>query len=252
MKSLLAVIVMLVLGYFIVQTGIFSMRITRGIKLSESSVPFQHREAQARYRMLVIGDSTGVGTGVNDPKDSVAGRLFQDFPHGTIENRARNGARFSDVLSQLHEAEQDTYDLILIQTGGNDILRFTPLKRLNEQVPSLLKAAKERGRHVILMSTGNVGNAPAFFPPFNWIYTTRTRQVRKLLMEVTHREGTIYVDLFMERKDDPFAQEPERYHAADFLHPGSEGYRLWYEALRIQVNLTELLTTPQQGVHPIF
>ena len=241
MKNVLAVIVVISLGYTLFGTAMLGVRIFTARKLSDRSVPFQYSASPERYSILIVGDSTGVGTGAETPKDSVAGLILRDFPETTIENRAEDGAKFADVIAQLDDEITEQYDLILIQAGGNDILRFTPLETLGDNVGTLLKSAKERAHHVVFMGAGNVGNAPAFMPPLNWLYTSRTRKVRKLLMEIAEAEGVLYVDLFMERSDDPFIAEPERYNAADFLHPGSEGYRLWYEALKTQAHLDELI-----------
>jgi lysophospholipase L1-like esterase len=245
MKNVLAVIVVISLGYTLFGTAMLGVRIFTGRKISDRSIPFQNLGSPEQYRILIVGDSTGVGTGAETPEDSIAGLILRDFPETTIENRAENGAKFAGVIEQLDDDTTEQYDLILIQAGGNDILRFTSLDTLRDNVEALLRTAKERARHVIFMSTGNVGNAPAFMPPINWVYTSRTRKVRKLLMEIAEAEGVLYVDLFMERSDDPFVSEPERYNAPDFLHPGSEGYRLWYDALKTQTGLDELLREKQ-------
>ena len=241
MKNVIAVIIVVSLGYTIFGTAMLGVRIFTGKKISDRSIPFQNTATPELQRILIVGDSTGVGTGAEAPKDSIAGLILRDFPGTTIENRAENGAKFADVVTQLDDGTMEQYDLILIQAGGNDILRFTSLDALGDNVAVLLKSAKERARHVVFMSTGNVGNAPAFMPPLTWLYTSRSRKVRKLLMEIADAEGVRYVDLFMERSEDPFVSEPRRYNAPDFLHPGSEGYRLWYEALKAQAGLDELL-----------
>jgi lysophospholipase L1-like esterase len=91
------------------------------------------------------------------------------------------------------------------------------------------------------MSTGNVGLAPVFFPPVNWIYSWRTRKVRAIFMAVSWREKIEYIDLFKERDKDPFLRDSATFYAADTLHPGSEGYRLWYEELKRQSSIDMIL-----------
>jgi len=241
MKNVLAVIIVVSLGYTLYGTAMLGVRIFTARKISDRSISFQNTASPERYRILIVGDSTGVGTGAETPEDSIAGLILRDYPETTIENRAENGAKLADVVTQLDDETMEQYDLILIQAGGNDILRFTSLDTLGGTVETLLRTAKERAGHVVFMSTGNVGNAPAFMPPLTWVYTSRTRKVRKLLMEIADAEGVLYVDLFMERSDDPFVTEPERYNAPDFLLPGSEGYLLWYEALKNQTGLDELI-----------
>ena len=60
-------------------------------------------------------------------------------------------------------------------------------------------------------------------------------------MAVSRREKTEYIDLFKERDKDPFSRAAARFYAADVLHPGSEGYRLWYEELQIQSSINTIL-----------
>ena len=53
--------------------------------------------------------------------------------------------------------------------------------------------------------------------------------------------GLAYVDLYKSRDDDPFAQEPGRYNAADGLHPSDQGYGLWLHELLAQSPLATVL-----------
>ena len=53
---------------------------------------------KSALRVLVLGDSTGVGIGANRPEESIAGLLAQDFPAADIVNVSRSGARVADAL----------------------------------------------------------------------------------------------------------------------------------------------------------
>lgn len=48
------------------------------------------------------------------------------------------------------------------------------------------------------------------------------------------RSGTVYVNLYKPKADEPFAQQPARLHAADGLHPSEAGYALWLAELLAQ------------------
>ena len=227
----------------LVDLSTLGLRIYRGRQLSSQSLPFEREVSPATGTILVVGDSTGVGTGAFHPGDSIAGRIAREFPGVAVTNRARNGAKTGDVIAQLRNGGNRVFDIVLIQTGGNDILRFTPLGRLRDAVETLLDSALIRGDHVIFLSTGNVGLAPAFFPPLNWIYTWRTRQVREILIKASAERGVEYVDLFREKEEDPFTRQPERFYAPDFLHPGGGGYGYWYEEIKRQSSLTSILSS---------
>ena len=131
--------------------------------------------------------------------------------------------------------------MILIQSGGNDILRFTDLDRLRNATPDLLRAAKVKAAHVVMMSTGDVGAVPAFLIPVNWIYRWRTRQVRTQFLELTAHEGVDYANLYNPGANNPFYRDPDRFYARDGLHPSAEGYRLWFDQLTSESSIEQHL-----------
>lgn len=235
---LISIIIVLVVVFHI---SLLFWRVHQGLAIAEKSRSFEVHNADAPVKILVAGDSTGVGTGAQDPLDSIAGRIYRDSPNVHIRNRSDNGATARDILLKLESEPEKDFTLVLVQVGGNDILRFTSLDRLSHVITRVLQSAATKGSHVIFMSTGNVGLAPAFPPPLSWMYTWRTRKVRAIFMEAARETGAEYVDLFRERQDDPFLREPSLFYAADYLHPGSEGYRVWYEELKRQTSLMSLL-----------
>jgi len=241
MHPVIRAILIAVAGLSIYEISMLGIRINRGKQIAEASRPFELRNPDATHRILVVGDSTAVGTGAAKPQESVAGRIAAEFPAIDLTNRARNGAKAKDVLVQLESAQSLPYAMVLVQVGGNDILGFTDLEELREDTRRVLAEARERGTAVLFMSTGNVGLAPAFFPPISWIYTARTREARAIFMEVAKASGVQYVDLFREKGNELFLGDPDRYYTPDYLHPGSEGYRVWYEELKKQTGIVEIL-----------
>ena len=94
---------------------------------------------------------------------------------------------------------------------------------------------------VIVVGTGDIGLAPAFFPPLSWMYTERARAARELFILLARQTGVEYVDLFRKRDDDPVRKDPAGFFAPDRLHPGSEAYSLWYGELMRQSSLADIL-----------
>lgn len=243
MKRLVLALIIFVCLYLVINSVQLGIRIHKGMKLAKESMAFEVINPGSRKRILIIGDSTGVGTGASDPADSIAGRIAQEFPFVDIVNKSDDGAKAIDLLDQFSAVDDRAFDVVLVQVGGNDILRFTDLDDLKNSISEVLREAYRHAPYVIFMSTGNVGSAPAFFPPVNRIYTERTRKVRSIFLLLSREKKVEYVDLFAERKDDPFLREPERFFAPDFLHPGSDGYGLWYEELKQQTSLKERLSS---------
>lgn len=212
----------------------------RSRALTAASAVFESAPPAVTHRLLVVGDSTAVGTGAGTPSLSVAGRLANAFPGLRIDNRAADGALTADVLQQLQREPSGRFDAILIQTGGNDILRLTELSHLRDVTRVMFEVARTQAEHVIMMSTGDVGQAPAFPWPVDAWYSRRTRDVRALFMELAAANNIDYVDLFDPGADNPFRREPQTYYAHDGLHPSAAGYGEWFARLMATSSISEV------------
>lgn len=206
------------------------LRIGRG--LAERATRFDRRAGTSASRVLVLGDSSGVGTGADLPEHSVAGRLGRDFPEVDVWNLAENGLRTAQLVEMLRALQGTRFHLVLIHVGVNDIVRFTPLPLLRTQLAEALALARALAEHVLLLTGGNIGLAPALPSGLRWVVTRRTREVRRLFQEVCGGTGAVYVDMFDGRVDRPFTSNPRRFFACDGFHPNSDGYALWYDAIR--------------------
>lgn len=220
-------------------SGCAAWRIRQSVELARQSEPYQVAPPGARARLLVVGDSTAVGTGASAPAASLAGLIASDHPLLTVVNRARDGARFSDIAGQLESEEK--FDVILVLGGGNDVIRLTRDELLEQDVARTAELARTRARVVIFMPAGNVGNAPFFFAPWSWLMTERARKLHGHVRQAVADNGALYVNLFKEKADDPFAQRPGELHARDGLHPSDAGYRSWYQELSTQTGLSDRL-----------
>ena len=209
-------------------TGCAAWRIGQAADLARKSTPFQQSPADPALSLLIVGDSTGVGTGASAPEASLAGLLGRTHPRLRIDNRARDGATFADVVRQLDGTQR--YDLVLIQAGGNDVIRMRSDDDVRADIDRATALARERSDRVVLMPAGNVGNAPFFFAPVSQLMTSRARRLHAFVRESATRHGAVVVNLFKEKAEDPFAQTPEL-NAVDGLHPGDAGYRVWRDEL---------------------
>lgn len=233
-----ALVIVLVLTV-LATSGCTVWRIGKAGELARRSEPLQHTPPDATLRLLIVGDSTGVGTGASSPQASLAGLLAQAYPRLQIDNRARDGATFAGVIEQL-EAATARYDLVLVQAGGNDVIRLRKLDDVRADVERVATLARARGQRVLLMPAGNVGNAPFFFPPASWLMTSRARSLHGFVREAATRHQAAYINLFKDEAKDPFAQQPEL-NAADGLHPSDAGYRVWFDELMTQAQLAPVL-----------
>lgn len=207
--------------------------------LAREARPYTAQPAQPVRQVLVVGDSTAVGTGANAPLDSLPGRIGQDHPQWRIDNLAANGARFADVVEQLQRASEG-YDLVLVLAGGNDVIRFTSQDDLRTQLQQVVALAKQKGQNVVLMPCGNVGHAPFFLPPVSWAMSHRSQNLHAMIQDITSTNQVRYVRLLKPREQDPFVLRSKELNAADGLHPSSAGYQEWYRELVAQGGLAGL------------
>lgn len=228
MKKIFLVILILILLLLIAQLGVFYWRVRIGRGLAAVAKRYERVLPEATYRMLIIGDSTAYGTGVLDPNLSVAGLFGKNFPTISLVNLGENGRRTASVAGALQEFPDNSFDLILIHTGGNDIVRFTPLSELKTSLTNALATAKQKGKRVVILHSGNVGAAPMFRYPLGWLFTDRTRKVRELYLKKTKELDVMYVDLFTEAAEDPFLADVKNSYAADGLHLGPRGNEIWF------------------------
>lgn len=223
-------------------SGCAFWKIPQAIELAKNSEPFEQTPRDAALRLLVVGDSTAVGTGASSPSRSVAGLIAEGHSALRVENRGRDGARFADVLEQLRAASApgQRFDIVLVQAGGNDVIRLSDLDQLGSRTDEVVAAAAKLAPLVLVMPSGNVGNAPFFYPPLSWWMTARSRHLHDLVEASAQRPGVIYIDLFRERANDPFVAHPEL-NAADGLHPSDAGYAQWFSELDKQADLSRRL-----------
>lgn len=214
-------------------------RMWTAAELARDAQPYTAQPAQPTQRVLVVGDSTAVGTGAAIPAESLPGLMGQQHPQWRIDNLAANGAKFGDVVQQLEQAPSG-YDLVLVLAGGNDVIRFTAADTLRPQLQKTVALAREKGRHVVVMPSGNVGHAPFFVPPLSWAMSRRSETLHALVQQVTTAQQVRYVRLLKPRDQDPFVTRSQELNAADGLHPSSAGYQEWYRELVAQGGLADL------------
>ena len=236
MRLLLGLIVLLIVyvAYQLIRTQHY---ITVGTELAHKAVAYSQHPKNPTFRILMVGDSTGVGTGASSPETSLAGLVGKKYPHADLINASVNGAKTRDVIKQL-ELTPGNFDLVMIESGGNDSVRFTDLHQTANDLQVLLTVAAGKGKHVLVTSTGNIGTAPLFPAPTRWLIQRQTLAVRAVYLKIVAAQtnDVRYTDLYTPPKDDPFAKDPPAYYAADFFHPSSLGYALWFKYMSVELD----------------
>lgn len=219
----------------------------RGRLIAERTRPFQARPPQARARVLLLGDSTGVGVGAAQPEQSLPGLLAAEFGDVEIFNLCRNGARVGDVPAQIASlgAAPGRFDLLLLLVGGNDVLKLTPHGRLRRQARALLRQLPALAPRVVWMGSANLGASPLLMAPLAWCASWHTGRTMHLLSQEAASAGVHFIDFFKPRGEDVFARDTRTYFAGDGVHPSAASYRHCFEVLKQRTRLHDLLA----GVH---
>ena len=206
--------------------------IAQSNSLVEVSRSFEVINPDADMKILVLGDSTAVGTGVDDPKKSTAGRLSERYPEAEVNNISQNGLKTRELLERLDALDtKKHYSLILIQIGANDIIRFTSMKEVEKDIDAILAQLSKQSDKVVILHSGDVGEAP-FFPLFmRPIYSHRSYEMRNLYRRLSSAYGAHYVDLIGSAVGESMKKDPKTYYAEDLLHLSNEGYGLWFEEI---------------------
>lgn len=227
---ILSILVLLIVLLYFLYPLFKAVQVSKDIE--KHTVAYEQHPNNPTIRIMVAGDSTGVGTGSSDPKESIAGRIGHDFPTADILNISENGITIGELKKKLNSQRSADYDLILIQIGANDVTGLTSYKGITTTLREVLDYTGAHASSTIVMTAGDIGSAPTFKYPLSAYITHRTLFVRALfLKEIESRNSTYYIDLYRDKEHNVFNTDIGKYYARDHFHPSSSGYAEWYASL---------------------
>lgn len=142
----------------------------------------------AHASILVLGDSLSAGYGVEEGKEWVNLLRKNIDEHCTIKppviNASISGERtenaiskFPPLLAQYHPS------LVLIELGGNDALRGSPLQTIHDNLVTLIDMAQKSHAKVILFEMMIVPNlGPAYANGFKAMYSDIAKEKNVVLV----------------------------------------------------------------------
>ena len=188
------------------------------------------RSGETPLRLLVLGDSTAAGVGVDSQHEALPGNLAHSlsahYERGVQWTAiGKNGATAKDLLSDyIDAATADSYDVVFLTIGANDALTIrsrAAFVRDLRTVLARLRAASPDA--VVLMSS-----LPAFFRfallpnPLRWNLYLHSRSLEAGARAVVAAEP----GAFMSPPPPPYT---DGFFADDEFHPSAVGYRDWAE-----------------------
>ena len=168
-------------------------------------------------RLLVLGDSTAVGTGVEQMADAVAGQLARRLPESVAWRAVgENGATSAEVRERhLPEALTEPADIAVVLVGWNDALQLKSAARFGEHLGALLDGLRDRNPEGRLVVVG---------PPAFADFAALPQPLRAALGSHARGIGRVGTRVAAERHVPVVAGFDGVHVATDGFHPDATGY----------------------------
>lgn len=168
-------------------------------------------------RLLVLGDSTAVGTGVDQMADAVAGQVARGLAEPVAWRVVgENGLRSDQVLTDhLASALAQPADLIVVLVGWNDALQLRPAGAFGRNLAALLEALRTAnpGARIVVVAPPRFGRFGVLPPPLRTVLGAHAAGLTRAADRVARAHGAALVDGF-DGGD----------VASDRFHPDATGY----------------------------
>ena len=186
-------------------------------------------------RLLVVGDSSAAGVGVETQDQALLGRTVGRLAAThRVEYRleARHGATLSRTLRHLKKLDPAPFDVAVTSVGANDV---TAGRDLNPWLASYRELVAElRTRftvgHVVVSGLPPMGAFPALPNPLRWVIGRQARRHDRALKAWAGSDGNLsYAGLGTVPGDRLHDVPMDQIMSADGFHPGPQIYDVWAE-----------------------
>ncbi|WP_088281611.1 SGNH/GDSL hydrolase family protein [Ideonella sp. A 288] len=180
--------------------------------------------------LLIVGDSSAAGVGVDTQDEALAGRLSQALAR-RLGRRVRwqlcasSGLTSSQALALLAQARPA--DVAVVVTGVNDVVEQVRPPQALAARERLVAALRERAgvRHVVLTPVPPMGRFAGLPQPLRWVAGRDAAAHEAALQRWAAGQAQVSHLPFDLPLDDATLL------ARDGFHPGAPLYRLWGDAL---------------------
>ncbi|MDD0841563.1 SGNH/GDSL hydrolase family protein [Pseudomonas sp. Gutcm_11s] len=180
-------------------------------------------------RLLLIGESTVAGVGVEAQEAALAGQLAQALAARLgrpVAWRAcgENGITAGEACERLLPlALSEPADLVLLVFGVNDTTHLSSLTRWQQSLRALSRALSARGERVVFTGVPPIQHFSALPWLLRQLLGRRAALLDAELRQVSAEERATYAPVALRFSPD--------YLARDGYHPSALGYRVWAEQL---------------------
>jgi lysophospholipase L1-like esterase len=219
-----------------------------GFYINHIVEPERPAEIKRPLRLVVLGDSTTAGVGVDRPEDALPHLIAQRVAR--IEARPVHvvsygwaGARAADVattqlpraLEPLRAHETEPFlpgaDVVAVVIGANDATHNTPPRRFRTSVRTILAGivAAAPNARVVLAGIPAFRGALRGVEPLIFLADQYARLLRPISRAEAARAGVAHADLA--REVPPRIQGRRDFLSVDQFHPSVVGYSMWADVI---------------------
>jgi lysophospholipase L1-like esterase len=187
-------------------------------------------------RLLVLGDSAAAGVGVMQQSDALTGQLIaqltQRHPQAALtwHLHATTGHTLAQVQHDLAQLQGQTFDVVVLSVGVNDVTALNSPTRWQQQYQHLLNQLTQQfgAAHIICSALPPMHAFPALPQPLRWVMGQRAQHFNRVLRQLTQQHPHAqYLDLAL-----PMTTG---FMASDGFHPSKQAYQVWASAIAQQM-----------------
>jgi lysophospholipase L1-like esterase len=228
--------------------------------------------AATPLQLVLLGDSSALGVGVDRVMDTIGGQLAALLSSGTLDvsgggsgraaparggrpglPAARRvelssvgvaGSRSADLGTQVSRALLGGRpDVAVVLVGVNDATSLRRPAEAAAHLGSAVRRLREAGVQVVVGTCPDLGAVRAFAPPLRQIAGWLGRRVASAQARAVGAAGCAVVDLAAETG--PVFRADAGTLCYDGFHPSADGYRVWAHALLPAVVAAAAATSPR-------
>lgn len=179
-------------------------------------------------RMVVLGDSTAAGLGVDRPRDTpaalLAGGLVERVHRPVlVRNVAVSGSTSAGLIPQLELAIAWRPEVAVILVGANDVTHREQVRASVDYLGDAVRGLRAAGCEVVVGTCPDLGAIRPIRPPLRWLARRWSRQLAAAQTVAVVEAGGTTVSL-ADLVSPTFYASPALMFSADRFHPSADGY----------------------------
>jgi lysophospholipase L1-like esterase len=187
--------------------------------------------AAGPIRLVMLGDSTSVGLGMDDPARTpgvLLARGLAEVAERPVLLRVLgvSGAASAELDGQVDQAladPADVPDVAVIFVGANDVTTQTPAAQAVRHLERVVRRLREAGAEVVVGTCPDLGTVRPIAQPLRWVTRRWSRQLAAAQTLAVVAAGGRTVS-FADVLGPEFGAEPAEMFGPDRYHPSARGY----------------------------